>query len=53
LGNRHELQALLAFCEAHQLRPVIDKTYAMEEVHDALDMLSNAEQFGKIALKLS
>ena len=53
LGNRHELRALLAFCEAHQLRPVIDKTYAMEEVHDALDMLSNAEQFGKIALKLS
>lgn len=53
LGNRHELQALLAFCEAHQLRPVIDKTYVMEEVHDALDMLSNAEQFGKIALKLS
>ena len=53
LGNRHELQALLAFCEAHQLRPVIDKIYAMEEVHDALDMLSNAEQFGKIALKLS
>jgi len=53
LGNRHELHALLAFCEAHQLRPVIDKTYAMEEVHDALDMLSNAEQFGKIALKLS
>ena len=53
LGNRHELQALLAFCEAHQLRPVIDKTFVMEEVHDALDMLSNAEQFGKIALKLS
>ena len=53
LGNRHELQALLAFCEAHQLRPVIDKIFAMEEVHDALDMLSNAEQFGKIALKLS
>ena len=53
LGNRHELRALLAFCEAHQLRPVIDKIFAMEEVHDALDMLSNAEQFGKIALKLS
>ena len=53
LGNRHELQALLAFCEAHQLRPVIDKIFAMQEVHDALDMLSNAEQFGKIALKLS
>ena len=53
LGNRQELQALLTFCEAHQLRPVIDKTFAMEKVHEALDMLSSAEQFGKIALKLS
>ena len=53
LGNRQELQALLTFCEAHQLRPVIDKTFAMEKAHEALDMLSSAEQFGKIALKLS
>lgn len=53
LGNRHELQDLLRFCEAHQLRPVIDKTFAMEKVHEALDMLSRSEQFGKIALQLS
>ena len=53
LGNRQELQALLAFCEQHQIRPVIDRVFSMDEVHAALDMLSNAEQFGKVALDLS
>ena len=53
LGNRQELQDLLAFCEQHQIRPVIDRVFSMDEVHAALDMLSNAEQFGKVALDLS
>lgn len=52
LGNRHELRDLLAFCEEHKIRPVIDRTFTMEKVHDALDMLSRAEQFGKISLDL-
>jgi len=52
LGNRDELKDLLAFCHTHQLRPVIDKTFPMQKVHDALDMLSRSEQFGKIALQL-
>jgi NADPH:quinone reductase-like Zn-dependent oxidoreductase len=53
LGNRHELQALLAFCELHQIRPVIDRVFPMRDVHAALDRLANAEQFGKVALDLS
>lgn len=52
LGNRQELNDLLKFCHTHQLRPVIDKTFTMNKVHDALDMLSRAEQFGKIGLQL-
>jgi NADPH:quinone reductase-like Zn-dependent oxidoreductase len=52
LGNRHELRDLLAFCEQHTIRPVIDRTFAMEEIHGAFDVLSRAEQFGKIAVDL-
>jgi zinc-binding alcohol dehydrogenase/oxidoreductase len=53
LGNRQELGDLLAFCETHQIRPVIDRVFPMADVHAALDMLANAEQFGKVALDLS
>ena len=52
LGNRHELQDLLEFCEQHKVRPVIDRVFPMEAIHDAFDMLARAEQFGKIALDL-
>jgi zinc-binding alcohol dehydrogenase/oxidoreductase len=52
LGSRHELRDLLAFCEQHKIRPVIDRTFTMEDIHGAFDMLSRAEQFGKIALEL-
>jgi NADPH:quinone reductase-like Zn-dependent oxidoreductase len=52
LGNRHELQDLLAFSTKNKIRPVIDRTFQMKEIHDAFDMLSRAEQFGKIALDL-
>ena len=52
LGNLQEFKDLLVFCEQHQLRPVIDRVYPMDQVHDALDVMSRAEQFGKLALDL-
>ncbi len=53
LGNLQEFKDLLAFCEQHQIRPVIDRVYPMDQVHEALDVMSRAEQFGKLALDLS
>ena len=53
LGNLQEFKDLLAFCEQHEIRPVIDHVYAMDQVHEALDVMSRAEQFGKLALDLA
>jgi NADPH:quinone reductase-like Zn-dependent oxidoreductase len=53
LGNLQEFKDLLAFCEQHQIRPVIDRVYKMDQVHEALDVMSRAEQFGKLALDIS
>ncbi len=52
LGNLQEFKDLLVFCEQHQIRPVIDRTFTMNQVHEALDVMSRAEQFGKLALTL-
>ena len=52
LGNLQEFKDLLAFCEQHHIRPVIDRVFPMNQVHEALDVMSRAEQFGKIALAL-
>ena len=53
LGNLSELHDLLAFCQRHGVRPVIEQSYALDDVHTALSRLESGEQFGKIALAIA
>ena len=47
-----ELHDLLAFCQRHHVRPLIEKTYPLDEVRAALARLEAYEQFGKTALAI-
>jgi NADPH:quinone reductase-like Zn-dependent oxidoreductase len=53
LGTVTELHQLLAFCQRHGVRPVIDQTFGLDDVHAALDRLESGRQFGKIALEIA
>ena len=50
MGTVAELHQLLAFCQRHDIRPVIEQSFALNDVHAALNRLESGEQFGKIAL---
>ncbi len=52
LGNLDELQALTRFCEQSGVRPLIEKTYALDDIHAALDRLASGQQFGKLAVRI-
>jgi NADPH:quinone reductase-like Zn-dependent oxidoreductase len=52
MGNASEFEAVLAAIEAG-LRPVVDSTFALDEVVGALEHLDHAEQFGKVTLRVS
>ena len=52
LGTVAELHDLLAFCQRHAVRPVIEQTFSLDQVHAALARLESGEQFGKIALAI-
>ncbi len=52
LGNLEELKALTRFCEQQDLRPLIEKTYALDDIHVALDRLASGQQFGKLAVRI-
>jgi NADPH:quinone reductase-like Zn-dependent oxidoreductase len=39
-------------CLHTHLKPVIDKTFAFDEVKDALRYMESAEHFGKIVVKI-
>jgi len=52
LGDFSEFRDLLDFVERHKVKPVIDSTYPLVRIHEALDRLESGQQFGKIALEL-
>lgn len=53
LGNLAELQDLVRFCAQHNLRPLIDQVFSMDQAHAALDRLASGQQFGKVALRMA
>lgn len=52
LGTLNELRELLQFCQRHGVRPLIEQTFALHDVHAALSRLESGQQFGKIALAI-
>src|SRR5699024_7248400 len=52
MGSREELQEMLAFALAHNIRPVLGKVFSLDEVNDAFAMLEENVQFCKLAITL-
>jgi zinc-binding alcohol dehydrogenase/oxidoreductase len=53
MGTRDEFLSMLDFLESRNIKPLIDKTYPLAQVHDALQRMENGDQFGKIILEIS
>jgi len=52
MGTRDEFLSMLDFVESRALKPVIDKVYRLEQIHEAMQRMENREQFGKIVLQI-
>jgi NADPH:quinone reductase-like Zn-dependent oxidoreductase len=50
VGNRDGMEAMMQAISQHTLTPVIDRTFAFEELKDALDYLARGDHFGKICI---
>lgn len=53
MGSGEEYKEMIQFIETHQIKPVLDKIYPLEQYQEAFDRLENAKQLGKIGLKIS
>lgn len=53
LGTLGEFADLLGAVGRHAIRPVIDSSFALDDVHDALDRLESGRQFGKVAIEIA
>lgn len=52
MGSFEEYEAMIRFVEEHDLHPVVDAVYPEEDFKEAFLRLENAEQTGKIALRI-
>jgi zinc-binding alcohol dehydrogenase/oxidoreductase len=53
MGSAEEYKEMLEFAEKHQIRPVLDKVFPLEQFEEAFKRMENADQFGKIAFSIS
>ena len=52
MGSPSDFRAMLQFVTQHRIKPVIDRVYDMNDVASALVRLDEANQFGKIVLRI-
>lgn len=52
LCSRGEADRMLALCEAHPVVPVIDRRFALADIHAAYDHLARGDQFGKVVIEI-
>jgi zinc-binding alcohol dehydrogenase/oxidoreductase len=45
--------SMLHFVESRKIKPVLDQTFPLEQIDDAFRRMENADQFGKIVLKIN
>ncbi|ETN37031.1 uncharacterized protein HMPREF1541_08019 [Cyphellophora europaea CBS 101466] len=51
-GPKDRLEELLAFCEEHQVKPVVDKVFEFERAKEALEYLWSGSHFGKVVVRM-
>ena len=52
MGSPTEFKEMLAFTAKHQIEPVIDNIFALEDYSKAIDRLTHKERFGKVVLQI-
>ena len=50
VGHRDGFEAMLRAFEQHQLRPVVDRVFAFDELKQAMAHLKSGAQFGKVCI---
>ena len=51
VGHRDGFEAMVRAFEQHQLKPVLDKVFAFEELKEAMAFLKSGAHFGKICIR--
>ena len=51
VGNRDDFEAMARAIGQDELRPVVDRMFAFDELHQALDYLASGQHLGKVCIR--
>lgn len=52
MGSREDFTGMLEFYASHQLKPIIDRSFRLDETEQAFRRMEEGKQFGKITIAL-
>jgi NADPH:quinone reductase-like Zn-dependent oxidoreductase len=53
VGSRKMFEEMNDFITNHRLRPIIDRTFSFQEVHEAFRHLESGKHFGKVCIRVA
>ena len=53
VGSRADFEALNAFIDAHDVKPVVDRVFEFADAAAAFNAMENGESFGKIVIRVT
>lgn len=51
MGTEEEFAAMLRFVERHDIKPVIDSVFSLDEAEKGMQRMASGKQFGKVVLR--
>ncbi len=52
MGSREEFVQMLQWVKQHNIHPVIDKVYPLQDTAKAFERMEKGEQFGNLAIRI-
>jgi NADPH:quinone reductase-like Zn-dependent oxidoreductase len=52
MGSDADFEKMLQFVSTHQIRPIIDRVFKLDQINEALDYMEEGKQFGKIVIEI-
>ncbi len=52
MGSHEEFVQMLQWVEHHDIHPVVDRVYALQDTAKAFERMEKGEQFGNLAIRI-
>jgi len=53
MGSPEDFERMLDFVSVHKIKPIISHVFPLEQANEAMEIMTNGAQFGKVCLEIS